>query len=249
VWAHRGGGRLAPENTLAGIAQAVVAGCQGIEFDVMLSGDGTPVLIHDETVNRTTNGHGRVAQLSDAELARLDAGGWYGAQWAGEAIPTLDQALAAGLAADLFMNVEIKPARGFDVDTGRVAAELVARTMAGREGRVVLSSFSEAALDSARAAAPQLSRGLLVGRIPADWLVRCQALKCMALHADVRYLDAGQVARVKAAGLRLAAYTENQFSNARQVLAWGLDAIITDCPDRISEATLGIRPDPGSSPA
>src|SRR6185369_3747305 len=162
VWAQRGGGRLAPENTLAGIAQAVVAGCQGIEFDVMLSGDGTPVLIHDETVNRTTNGHGRVAQLSDAELARLDAGGWYGAQWAGEAIPTLDQALAAGLAADLFMNVEIKPARGFDVDTGRVAAELVARTMAGREGRVVLSSFSEAALDSARAAAPQLSRGLLV---------------------------------------------------------------------------------------
>jgi glycerophosphoryl diester phosphodiesterase len=249
VWAHRGGGRLAPENTLAGIAQAVMAGCRGIEFDVMLSGDGTPVLIHDETVDRTTNGHGRVAELSDDELSRLDAGGWYGAQWAGEPVPRLEQALAAGLAADLFMNVEIKPARGFDVDTGRVAAELVASAMAGREGRVVLSSFSEAALDAARATAAQLPRGLLVGRIPADWLGRCQALGCIALHADVRYLNAGQVAQVKGAGLRLAAYTENHFSNARQVLAWGLDAIITDCPDRISEATLGICPDPDSSPA
>jgi glycerophosphoryl diester phosphodiesterase len=249
VWAHRGGGRLAPENTLAGIAQAVTVGCRGIEFDVMLSADGTPVLIHDETVDRTTDGRGRVAQLSDAELARLDAGGWYGAQWAGEPIPRLDQALVAGLAADLFMNVEIKPARGFEADTGRVAAELVAEVMAGREGRVVLSSFSEEALDAARAAASQLPRGLLVGRIPAGWLGRCQALGCMALHADIRHLDAGHVARIKAAGLRLATYTENQLFKARQAVDWGIDAIITDHPDRISEATLGIHPDRGASPA
>lgn len=245
VWAHRGGGRLAPENTLAGIAQTVAVGCRGIEFDVMLSGDSTPVLIHDETVDRTTNGRGRVARLSDAELARLDAGGWYGARWAGESIPTLELALAAGLAADLFMNVEIKPAQGFEAETGRVAAELVARTMAGREGRVVLSSFSEEALQAALTAAPQLPRGLLVGRVPADWLSRCQALECIALHADVRHLDQDQVARVTAAGLRVAGYTENSLAKARSALAWGLAAIITDYPDRISEAALLAEANPG----
>lgn len=244
VWAHRGGGGLAPENTLAGIAQAVAVGCRGIEFDVMLSGDGTPVVIHDETVDRTTDGCGRVARLSDAELGSLDAGARCGPRWLGERIPTLAQALAAGVSADLFMNVEIKPARGFDAETGRVAADLVASAMAGREGRVVLSSFSEAALEAARAAAPQLPRGLLVGRIPADWLARCQALGCMALHADIRHLDAAQVARVKAAGLRLAAYTENAAAHARQALAWGLDAIITDRPDQISEAALAPGLDP-----
>jgi glycerophosphoryl diester phosphodiesterase len=244
VWAHRGGGRLAPENTLAGFAQALAVGCRGVEFDVMLSGEGTPVLIHDETVERTTDGRGRVSQLSDADLARLDAGARCAPRWAGEPIPTLAQALAAGLAGDLFMNVEIKPARGFDADTGRVAAERVARVMAGREGRVVLSSFSETALAAARAAAPQLPRGLLVGRIPADWLARCQALGCMALHADVRHLDAAQAARVKAAGLRLAAYTEDSLAGARRALAWGLDAVITDRPDRISEAALQAGPAP-----
>ena len=249
IWAHRGGGRLAPENTLAGIARAAALGCRGIEFDVMLSGDGTPMLIHDETVDRTTNGRGRVARLSDAELARLDAGSWCGAQWAGERIPNLESALAAGLAADLFMNVEIKPARGFDADTGRVAAEMVARMLAGREGRVVLSSFSEAALDAARAVAPQLPRGLLVGRIPAGWLGRCKDLDCIALHADIRHLDAEQVAKVNAAGLRMAAYTENSLSHARRGLGWGLDAVITDWPDSVSEMALVGGSNPGSDSA
>jgi len=125
----------------------------------------------------------------------------------------------------------------------------VSRTMAGREGQVVLSSFSEVALAAARATAPQLPRGLLVGRIPGDWLARCRALDCLALHADVRHLDAEQVARVKAAGLRLAAYTENSPAHARRALAWGLDAVITDRPDRISEAGLAMDPNPGPSPA
>jgi glycerophosphoryl diester phosphodiesterase len=242
VWAHRGGGRLAPENTLAGIAQAVAVGCRGIEFDVMLSADGTPVLIHDETVDRTTNGSGRVTDLTAAQLARLDAGGWFGPMWAGERIPTLEQALTAGLAAGLFMNVEIKPAVGQEAATGTVAAEVVSRRMAGREGQVVLSSFSETALRAARAAAPSLARGLLVGRIPADWLARCRALGCVALHADVRHLNAATVAVVKARGLRLAAYTENSAAHAAKCLAWGLDAIITDRPDLIGEAASGQTP-------
>lgn len=248
VWAHRGGGRLAPENTLAGFARAVALGCRGVEFDVMLSSEGTPVLIHDETVDRTTDGRGRVAELSDAALAQLDAGSRCGPEWASERIPTLAQALAAGVAADLFLNVEIKPASGFEADTGRVAAELVACILAGREGQVVLSSFSDVALAAARAAASQLPRGLLVGRVPADWRARCEALDCIALHADIRCLHAEHVAEAASAGLRVAAYTENSLGHARQALAWGLAAVITDWPDRISEATLGFAgPEPGAA--
>lgn len=235
VWAHRGGGSLAPENTLAGIAQALALGCRGIEFDVMLTADGTPVLIHDETVDRTTDGTGRVADLSAGEMARLDAGAWFGAHWRGESIPTLAQALTAALAGGLFMNVEIKPATGHDSETGRVVGEAVGRALAGREGRVVLSSFSEAALAAVRAAAPDLPRGLLVGRIPGNWLERCRALGCIALHCDVRSLSAGAVAAVRGAGLRLAAYTENAPDRAARYLAWGLDALITDRPDLIRE--------------
>lgn len=235
VWAHRGGGALAPENTLAGVAQAVALGCRGIEFDVMLAADATPVLIHDETVDRTTNGRGRVAEMTAAELAGLDAGAAFGAAWRGEAIPTLPQALAAALAGDLFMNVEIKPATGHEADTGRVVGAVLARALDGRAGQVVVSSFSEAALAAAREAAPELPRGLLVGAIPADWLARCQALGCIALHCRVRGLTAARVAAVKAAGLRLAAYTENSPPRAARYLAWGLDAIITDRPDLIRE--------------
>ncbi|MCC7269211.1 MAG: glycerophosphodiester phosphodiesterase, partial [Rhodocyclaceae bacterium] len=86
--AHRCGGALAPENTLAGLRKAFELGYRAVEFDVMLSGDGTPVLIHDETLERTTDGRGRVADTSDAELARLDAGSWRGAQFAGEPLPS-----------------------------------------------------------------------------------------------------------------------------------------------------------------
>lgn len=249
VWAHRGGGHLAPENTLAGIAQAAAVGCRGVEFDVMLCGDRTPVLIHDETVDRTTNGRGSVTRLSYPELAALDAGSWHGARWAGEVIPSLDQALAAALEARLFMNVEIKPARGREAETGRVAAVHVAQAMAGREGQVVLSSFAEEALAAARSVAPQLPRGLLVGRIPTDWLDRCEALGCIALHVDIRHLDAAQARTVKAAGLRLAVYTENSLAHARQALAWGVDAIITDRPDQVSEHALAGNAKPQSGPA
>lgn len=235
VWAHRGGGRLAPENTLSGIARARALGCRGVEFDVMLSADGFPVLIHDETVDRTTDGHGRVPELSAARLAGLDAGCRHGPEWAGERIPTLDQALDAVLAGGLFLNLEIKPAAGHEADTGRVSAALAARRLAGREGMVVLSSFSEVALEAARQAAPRLPRGLLVGLPPSDWPQRCAALDCIALHMDVRHLDPTWVTRVHAGGLRLAAYTENDPARATRSLGLGLDAIITDRPDLVAE--------------
>src|SRR5262245_35511267 len=104
---HRGGGTLAPENTLAGIRTAAQMGCGGVEFDVMLSADGVPVLIHDETLERTTNGHGSVATTAYASLASLDAGAWFDPRFRGERVPTLDQAGKLCVELGLWANIEV----------------------------------------------------------------------------------------------------------------------------------------------
>jgi glycerophosphoryl diester phosphodiesterase len=232
VWAHRCGGRLAPENTLAGLRAAASAGCRGVEFDVMLSADGVPLLIHDETLERTTNGRGAVAETPIAQLRALDAGAWFGAQFAGERLPTLEEAVRTCRALGLFMNIEIKPAARHEVVTGQVVAARVAELGGAHSGDVLLSSFSEPALDAARDAAPGLARGMLVGRVPADWQQRCERLACVALHARVAGLAAEQVRAVKAAGYCFVTYTVNEPARARELLSYGADVLITDCPDQ-----------------
>ncbi len=161
--AHRGGGALAPENTLAGLRTAASLGYRGVEFDVMLSADGTPVLIHDETLERTTDGRGRVADASDAELARLDAGSWHGEQFAGEPLPSFGDAAELCLALGLWANVEIKPSAGREAETGRKVAQAARELWAGA-APPLLSSFSLEALAAARDAAPELPRGCCSSR-------------------------------------------------------------------------------------
>jgi glycerophosphoryl diester phosphodiesterase len=160
--AHRCGGALAPENTLAGLQVAAACGYQAVEFDVMLSGDGTPVLIHDETLERTTNGIGPVCKTPDAVLFSLDAG-------QGEHIPTLVEAAAICQRHGLLANVEIKPATGFETRTGEAVARFVSEHW-NSDVRPLLSSFSPEALEAAHRVAPQLQYGLLFEAVPADWL-------------------------------------------------------------------------------
>src|SRR5215471_16471459 len=107
---HRGGGALAPENTLAGIRKAAESGIRGVEFDVMLSSDGIPVLMHDETLERTTNGRGSVSATSFAKLASLDAGAWFGPGYRNERVPSFESAGRLCAELGLWANVEIKPA-------------------------------------------------------------------------------------------------------------------------------------------
>ena len=178
---HRCGGALAPENTLAGLRKAAELGYRAVEFDVMLSADGTPVLIHDETLERTTDGHGRVDETSDAELARLDAGSRHGAQFAGEPVPSFGDAAELCLALGLWANVEIKPSVGHETETGRRVA-LETRDLWSGLPPPLLSSFSLEALTAAREAVPELPRGLLVEAPPADWLGLLRRLDCISLH-------------------------------------------------------------------
>lgn len=230
IFAHRGGGTLAPENTLEAFAIAAHQAC-GVEFDVMLSADGTPHLMHDETLERTTDGHGRMAECSDAELARLDASRGFDA-FRGSRVPRLAEAAARCRELGLSVNLEIKPARGVEALTGEVVARL-ARDLWRGMTPPLLSSFSEAALSAAREAAPELPRGLLVERLPDDWQSRCARLGAVSLHADAQHTSPAQIAAVKAAGLWLVLYTENDPRRAARHFAHGADALITDRPDRV----------------
>ncbi len=232
VLAHRCGGALAPENTLAGLDAAAACGCRGVEFDVMLSGDGSPVLIHDETLERTTSGRGRVADAGDEVLRGLDAGAWFAPRFAGEQIPFLDACAARCRALNLSVNLEIKPSTGYEAETGRVAAGHARRLWAGALPPL-LSSFSEEALAAAAEAAPELPRALLVERVPHDWRERCARVGAVALHAEATSLDRGVVEAVRATGLWMASYTVNAIEYAEMLFEWGVDCVITDRPDRV----------------
>ena len=227
IIAHRCGGALTPENTLAGLRVAARLGCRGVEFDAMLAADGVPVLIHDETLERTTSGLGRVAAIDSTLFARLDAGRQHHPAFAGEPPPTLDQALSLCAELGLWANVEIKPSTGQEVETGRV----VARHAAAAKCVVLLSSFSEAALCSAAGAVPQLPRALLVGPVPEDWRARMAKADAVALHSSARALTPEALRAVRDAGFPLACYTLNRRDDAETLLAGGVCAVFSDRPD------------------
>lgn len=243
VIAHRGGGVLAPENTLAGLREARRRGYAAVEFDVMLARDAVPVLMHDDTLERTTCGAGAVPALTAAELGRLDAGAWRDARFAGEPVPTF---MAAGLLCrelGLFANVEIKPyAPGGAVvaaQTGEIVARQCARLWDGSAGNVLISSFSPVALAAARAAAPALGRALLVDAVPPGWRAELERMECAALHCSAARLDAATAAAVKAAGYGLMCWTVNDRDLAARLFGWGVDAVCTDRLDLFADLAGG----------
>lgn len=229
--AHRGAGKLAPENTLAAMRVGYAHGYRMVEFDVKLSGDGVPFLLHDDTLDRTTDSHGRADALTWSELSKLDAGGWHSAAYAGEPLPTLLAIARWAIANGVACNIEIKPMPGRERDTGGAVALDAAALWGAASVPPLLSSFSEEALAAARAAAPDLKRALLLERIPADWQARLLRLACVALDADYRELDAGIVAAAKAAGYKVLTYTANDPQKVAQLAGWGVDGIITDAID------------------
>lgn len=231
--AHRGAGKLAPENTLAAFRHGASFGYRMFEFDVKLSADGKPVLMHDATLDRTTSGSGRVDALTLGELAALDAGSWHSPAYAGEPVPTLAAVARYTQANGCFVNIEIKPVPGNEYRTGAAVALDALALWQDAAVPPLLSSFSEVALEAARLAAPGLPRALLLDRLPADWLDRLRRLDCVALDANHRELDANVIGQAHAAGFKVLCYTVNESARADDLLGWGLDGLITDAVDLI----------------
>jgi glycerophosphoryl diester phosphodiesterase len=239
IIAHRGGGILAPENTLAAMRCGLSYGFHAVEFDVMLSGDGVPVVIHDPRFGRTVGGRGKVSDFAAAQLISMDAGKWFSADFAGEPVPTYEQVYRFCSENNIWMNVEIKPAPGHEENTGQVVAGLTRRLLASDDRAanpgacILFSSFSFEAMAAAKAAAPDIPRGFLMDVIRSGWRTQLDELAAIALHTNHKYLSANQAQAVRSAGFGLFCYTVNTPARAREILSWGVDAFCTDRIDLI----------------
>lgn len=237
IIAHRGGGTLAPENTLAGLRRGLSHGFHAVEFDVMLSADGVPVLMHDPVFGRTVAGTGNVSDTRAEALCAMDAGAWFGPAHAGEKVPSFAQVLDFCIENRIWLDVEIKPAPGFAAQTGRVAAQMLKERL--DRGQVpggitpLFSSFSMEALQAAREAAPEIPRGFLIGTIPDQWQEILRELDAVALHTNHKNLTPELAKAVKEAGYGLFCYTVDDPERAREILSWGVDAFCTDRLDLI----------------
>lgn len=241
LWiAHRGAGKLAPENTLAAFRLGAAHGYRAFECDLKLSADGVPFLLHDATLERTSSGQGTASELDWGQLSRLDAGNWHSRGFAGEPLPSLEGIAAYCIRNGFALNIEIKPTPGDEVRTGRVVAAEAARLWAGQTLPPLLSSFRPDALQAARESAPALPRALLLDTLRDGWFAEARVLDCVAVVTNVKVMDAAVIAQLHGAGMRALVYTVNDAAEARRLAALGIDGLITDAVDRFSPAGSGV---------
>ena len=242
--AHRGAGKLAPENTLAAFRVGASHGYRMFECDVKLSQDGVPFLLHDDTLVRTTNareqfGAGLSAVAGEhpwSALSQLDAGSWHSRAFAGEPLASFDNMARFCLFNGHFLNIEIKPTPGLERQTGEVVADRAARLWAGASVPPLLSSFDPPALAGARARQSQLPRALLLDALWSGWLETALSLECVAIVCNHALWDACSVAQARSAGLRTLSYTVNDEWAAQRLIDLGTDGLITDRVDFFAPA-------------
>jgi len=229
VIAHRGASGHAPENTLAAFRKAVSLGAAFIETDLQLSRDAHFVAIHDETVSRTTGGQGAVKDLTLAELRTLDAGSWFGSEFSGERIPTLEEILDFSKKYDAVFYLELKPSGTW----GGEHALIGALRESGEIPRSVVISFDSAILESLRKIEPTLMTGLLYdGQIekPVDRAVEIGARQ-LAVRGDL--VTPALLAEARSKDLQVVCWTVNHPAHMRLLIDAGVDGIMSDYPDRL----------------
>jgi glycerophosphoryl diester phosphodiesterase len=204
------------------------------ECDVKLAADGVPFLMHDATLERTTNGRGTGGDLAWGELAKLDAGSWHSRAYAGEPLPAFEAIARYCIANGHFLNIEIKPTPGDEANTGKVVAEHAARLWAGEDVPPFLTSFRPESLQAAMQAAPALPRGLLVDTLWEGWFGYAQQLQCVAVVCNHALWDEALVKQVHDAGMKCLSYTVNDEWAAKRLIDLGTDGIITDRVDLFS---------------
>jgi glycerophosphoryl diester phosphodiesterase len=228
LFAHRGGGSLAPENTLAAVKLGQSLGFRAYEFDVKLSKDGVAMLLHDATLGRTTSGQGRACDFTWVELLKLDAGAWHSDRFRGEKIASFEAVARALIDHGDMANVEIKPTPGFERETGAAVSTQAARLWSGAGVPPLLSSFDFEAMVAAKESAPGLPRGWLVDEFTeADW-ERLETLDAVSLNTDHVTFRVKDVDRLHDRGYRVLLYTVNDVETAERLFAAGVDGIFTD---------------------
>jgi glycerophosphoryl diester phosphodiesterase len=246
IIAHRGSSGCAPENTLAAFRRAIADGADGIELDVRMTKDGELIILHDQRVNRTTNGRGKVSNLTSAEIQQLDAGSWYAKQFAGERIPTLRAVFellydGRDLPKHFLLNIEVKT--DGQIQSRTRLAESLARLLHKEHsvGHIVVSSFDHRFLKRFHELAPAIPIGALY--VPVRDFGKKPSQLCGALGATTFICSKAQLNRRIAAdaleaGLGLACYGVNMRQDAMKVLALGAGILITDYPKEIRHSEV-----------
>lgn len=230
IWAHRGASAKAPENTLAAFAQAIRDGANGIELDVQLSADGALVVIHDETIDRTSNGRGAVSAMPLSELRKYDYSGGNEA-FAGSTIPTLHEVYELVRPTNLIVNVELKTTR--NVYPGIEQAALEAQVQMGMQGRVIYSSFNHFTLKKLHSLSPDAKLGVLYSSELINPWSYARYLNAGAIHCPYQQLlDHPQIVQhAHSTGIKVHTWVVDHPATMRDLMRMGVDAVITNNPD------------------
>lgn len=233
---HRGVRQYAPENTLAGLHAAADMGVEWVEVDVKLTRDGVPILFHDEELDRTTSGTGRVADTDWADIRELDAGSWFAESFTGEPVPSLEDAIDVLITRGLGVNLEIKPCPGREKETAEALLDIASTYWPDDRPPPLLSSFQHVSIETALDMIPDWPRGYLFREKPENWKDMAEYLQVSSLHFEAAKALREDVLEYLETGRVLAAYTVNVLEQARELVSWGVDALFTDMPDIIRDA-------------
>ena len=236
VIGHRGAKAYAPENTIESIETAASLGVSWVELDVKLTRDSVAIIFHDEELDRTTNGSGRVADMLYADIQNLEAGSWFGDSFAGIKIPTLEEAVSVILKHDLGFNLEIKPCPGREKETAEIVMDQISQYW-DDPSKLLISSFQHVSLEAAMDLAPDFPRGLLIGgeEMPENWKEMAEYLDVSTINLGSRLVTRAVADEVMDLELPLLVYTVNDPIEARRLQKLGVDCFFSDNPDVILE--------------
>ncbi len=233
--AHRGASGHAPENTMASFRLAVDMGGKFIETDLQLTRDAKIVAMHDPTVDRTTNGRGRISKMSLVELRGLDAGVKFlsvdGKSYKGERVPTLDEILEFAKTANLTFYLELKETQGWGFEQSLVGALRRAEAL----NRVVIISFDAKVLETVHRIEPALTIGFLCEKPTLQLIEKAEAIGAKQFLPRADRITPELIAAAHRANLLAVAWTVNEIEDMRAVIALGADGIISDYPDRMNQ--------------
>lgn len=238
---HRGASAYAPENTLESVKTAAEMGVDWVELDVMLTRDMVPIIFHDDTLDRTTNGSGNVAEKDWNDLKDLEAGSWFADSFSGIAIPTLEEMLELLVELNMGLNLEIKPTPGREVETAEVALDMLSRVWDDHD-RLLISSFQHVSLETAKDMAPDWNRGLLLWHedTPPNWKDLADYLDTSVINISDQLATREFIEEIIDFEKRILVYTINDGQRARQLQGWGVDGFFTDAPDILQENLLKV---------
>lgn len=238
---HRGAPRLAPENTLPSMRWAAQKGAKWLEVDVKLTADQRAVIIHDHTLERTTNGHGLVAGKTFEEVRALDAGRYFDPSFSGTKLPTLEELIETVLDLNVGLQLELKPTPGDDVETAEIALAILKSMWPANRDRLFVSSFSTRSIEAARRLLPDVPRAFAVTVPPRDPKALLAEVGCQILHCKSDLAVGDALKRLADSGIEYAVATINDADEARHFLANGAQSVLTDIPDLLGPAPSALQ--------